>query len=64
MPAPETGSGSALRGLSPGGLNPAPSDPSQPTAESSAVGLRFAAEPPQSPQPAARCLRFGSLSDT
>ena len=56
MPAPETKSGSALRGLSPGGLNPAPADPSQPTAESSAVGLRFAAEPPQSPQPAARRL--------
>ena len=56
MPAPENKSDSALRGLSLGGLNPAPSDPSQPTAESSAVGFRLAAEHPQSPQPAARRL--------
>ena len=46
MPVPEskTERGIALRGLSPGGLNPAPTDPSMPTAELSAVGICLPSE--------------------
>ena len=52
MLAPEskTRSGIALRVLSPGGLSPAPTDSSMPTAELSAVGICLPAEQLQEPE--------------